>query len=239
MSTIFFFGITYFLIDSFNEILYLLNIIGFWPTFGLFHYAKLPSYKRVRWGRLAGTSQWEALILFSSVLGHPDISVYSYIQFLGIPMHLFRYFVGQYLGITINCLDIFEIIIAKLQICQSSLVYLLIGKSRRLYIRARNITSWSLSYNLLIRVIEPPDPDCVSQSQQFWCYSGLWRCSSYPSFDGWWMMNDGWWMMDDEWWMMDDGWWMMDDGWWMMDDGWWMMDDGWWVMKIEWMMKID
>ena len=46
-----------FLKDSFTTTLYLLNFIGFWPTFGLFHYAKLPSYKRVRWGRLAGPSQ--------------------------------------------------------------------------------------------------------------------------------------------------------------------------------------
>ena len=42
--------------DSFTPTLYLLNFIGFWPTFGLFHYAKLPSYKRLRWGRLAGPS---------------------------------------------------------------------------------------------------------------------------------------------------------------------------------------
>ena len=32
-----------------------------------------------------------------------------------------------------------------------------------------------------------------SRSQQFWCYSGLWRCSSYRDCDGWWMMDDGWW----------------------------------------------
>ena len=84
---------------------------------------------------------------------------------------------------------------------------------------------------------------CLSRWRQFWCYSGLWRCSSYPNLDGWWMMydewrwwmmDDGWWMMDDWWWMMDGGWWMMDDGWWMMDDGWWMMDDGWWRMDDGW-----
>ena len=58
MSTIFFFGKTiFFFKDSITATLYLLNIIGFWPTFGLFHYAKLPSYKRVRWGRLAGPSR--------------------------------------------------------------------------------------------------------------------------------------------------------------------------------------
>ena len=41
---------------------------------------------------------------------------------------------------------------------------------------------------------------CVSWSQQFWWYSGLWRCSSFPNFDGWWMMDDWCWMMDDGWW---------------------------------------
>ena len=45
-----------FLKDSFTTPLYLLDFNGLWPTFGLFHYAKLPSYKRVRWGRLAGPS---------------------------------------------------------------------------------------------------------------------------------------------------------------------------------------
>ena len=45
-----------FLKDSFNATLNLLNIIEFWHTFGLFHYAKLPSYKRVSWGRLARPS---------------------------------------------------------------------------------------------------------------------------------------------------------------------------------------
>ena len=44
----------HFLKDSLTITLYLLDFIGFWPTFGLFHYTKLPSYKRVRWGRLAG-----------------------------------------------------------------------------------------------------------------------------------------------------------------------------------------
>ena len=37
-----------FLKDSFTTALYLLDFIGFLPTFGLFHYANLPSYKRVR-----------------------------------------------------------------------------------------------------------------------------------------------------------------------------------------------
>ena len=46
-----------FLKDSFTTTLYLLDFIGFWPTFGLFHYAKLPSYKRVKCGRLAGPSR--------------------------------------------------------------------------------------------------------------------------------------------------------------------------------------
>ena len=49
-----FFAKLNFLKDSFTTTLYLLDFIGFWPTFGLFHYSKLPSYKRVRWGRLAG-----------------------------------------------------------------------------------------------------------------------------------------------------------------------------------------
>ena len=35
-----------FLKDSFTITLYLLDLIGFWPTFGIFHYEKLPSYKR-------------------------------------------------------------------------------------------------------------------------------------------------------------------------------------------------
>ena len=43
-----------FLKDSYTTALYLLDFIGLLPTFGLFHYANLTSYKRVRWGRLAG-----------------------------------------------------------------------------------------------------------------------------------------------------------------------------------------
>ena len=39
-----------------NTTLYLLDLIGFWNTLGIFHYAKLPSYKRVRWDRVAGFS---------------------------------------------------------------------------------------------------------------------------------------------------------------------------------------
>ena len=42
--------------DLFTTTLYLLYFIGCWPTFGVFHYAKLSSYKRERWGRLAGPS---------------------------------------------------------------------------------------------------------------------------------------------------------------------------------------
>ena len=34
--------------DYFNTTLYLLDLIGFWHTFGLFHLARLPSYKGVR-----------------------------------------------------------------------------------------------------------------------------------------------------------------------------------------------
>ena len=45
-----------FLTESFTTTLYLLDFIGFLPTFGLFHYAKLPSYRRVRWGWLAEPS---------------------------------------------------------------------------------------------------------------------------------------------------------------------------------------
>ena len=36
--------------------LYLLDLIDFLPTYGSFHYAKFPSYKILRWGRLAGPS---------------------------------------------------------------------------------------------------------------------------------------------------------------------------------------
>ena len=36
-----------FLKDSFATTLYLLDFFEFSPTFGLFHYANLPSYKRV------------------------------------------------------------------------------------------------------------------------------------------------------------------------------------------------
>ena len=57
MYTIYFFlAKLNFLKDFFTTTLNLLNLIGFWPTFRLFHYAKLLSYKRVRWGRLAGPS---------------------------------------------------------------------------------------------------------------------------------------------------------------------------------------
>ena len=48
LSIIFFFVRTYFLKDSFNTTLYLLDFIVFGPIFGLFHYAKLTSYRRVR-----------------------------------------------------------------------------------------------------------------------------------------------------------------------------------------------
>ena len=41
---IFLFGKTLFIKDSSNTTLNLLDFIGFGPTFGLFHYAKLPSY---------------------------------------------------------------------------------------------------------------------------------------------------------------------------------------------------
>ena len=34
--------------------LYMLDLFGFGPKFGLLHYVKLPSYKIVKWGRLAG-----------------------------------------------------------------------------------------------------------------------------------------------------------------------------------------
>ena len=47
--------------DSFTTTLYLLDFIGFLPTFGLFHYAKLASYKRVKCGRLAGPSLLEVV----------------------------------------------------------------------------------------------------------------------------------------------------------------------------------
>ena len=57
-----------FLKDSSNPTLYLLNIIGCWPIFGQFQYAKLSSYKIVRWGQLAGPSYmltWKSHILYS------------------------------------------------------------------------------------------------------------------------------------------------------------------------------
>ena len=52
-----------FLKDSFTTTLYLLDFIGFSPTFGLFHYANLPSYKRVRGGRLAGPFHTSKIII--------------------------------------------------------------------------------------------------------------------------------------------------------------------------------
>ena len=45
--------------DSFTTALYLSDFIWFWPTFGLFHFGKFPSYKRVKWGRLPGSSHNE------------------------------------------------------------------------------------------------------------------------------------------------------------------------------------
>ena len=45
-----------FLKDSYNTTLYMLDLIRFSLTFGLFHYPKLSSYKRVRLGRMAGPS---------------------------------------------------------------------------------------------------------------------------------------------------------------------------------------
>ena len=53
-SSIFvFFGNTEFLKDSSNTRLYLLDLIWIWPLYGLLQYAKLPNYKRMRWGQLA------------------------------------------------------------------------------------------------------------------------------------------------------------------------------------------
>ena len=54
ISQIFFFVKPDFMKNSCNTTLFLLVLLGFWSTFGLFHYAKLPRYKRERWGRLAG-----------------------------------------------------------------------------------------------------------------------------------------------------------------------------------------
>ena len=34
----------------------MMDLIGFGPRFGPYHYAEIPSYKRVKWGRLTGTS---------------------------------------------------------------------------------------------------------------------------------------------------------------------------------------
>ena len=33
-----------------------MDLFEFGPKFGLYHYAELPSYKRVKWGRLTGPS---------------------------------------------------------------------------------------------------------------------------------------------------------------------------------------
>ena len=62
-----------FLKDSFNTTLYLLDFIRIWPTFGLFHYAKLPSYKRVRWGRLAGPSLTACLCIHVQDTESPEV----------------------------------------------------------------------------------------------------------------------------------------------------------------------
>ena len=51
-----------FLKDDSKTSLYLLDLNGFWLTYGLLHYEILPSYNRVRWGRLAGPSH-----------SHPDV----------------------------------------------------------------------------------------------------------------------------------------------------------------------
>ena len=57
-----------FLKDSWNRTLYLLDVIRFWLTFGLFHYEKLPSYKRLSWGRMAGPSRNQLIISCGSIL---------------------------------------------------------------------------------------------------------------------------------------------------------------------------
>ena len=46
----------FFFQDSGNTTLYKLNLMGIWPTYGWFHNEKLPSHKRVKWGRLAENS---------------------------------------------------------------------------------------------------------------------------------------------------------------------------------------
>ena len=62
-----------FLKDYFTTTLYLLDFIGFGSTFGLFHYAKLPSYKRVRWGRLARRSHMPNLFCIKLGVGLRDL----------------------------------------------------------------------------------------------------------------------------------------------------------------------
>ena len=70
--SLFFFG-KIISLKIFNTPLYLLDLIEFWPTFGLFLYAKLPNYKRVRGRRLAepshnGIKQPNALKHFRELL---------------------------------------------------------------------------------------------------------------------------------------------------------------------------
>ena len=45
--------------------LYLFDLFGFGQTFGIFHFDKLLSYKRVKWGRLAGSSHKHLSTIYS------------------------------------------------------------------------------------------------------------------------------------------------------------------------------
>ena len=47
---------TYFLKSFCYTTLYFLDLLRFGPKFGIFHIAKVPCYKRVKWGQLAGPS---------------------------------------------------------------------------------------------------------------------------------------------------------------------------------------
>ena len=67
-----------FLKYSFTTTLYLLDFIWFWPIFGLFYYAKFPSYKRVRWGRLAGPSH--ILASSSSNISAPTLQTNEHLK---------------------------------------------------------------------------------------------------------------------------------------------------------------
>ena len=85
--------------DSFTTKLNLLDFIGFWPTFGLFHYAKLPNHKRVRWSWLACPSHTKNKICCILNLNTSYWDLFEQTFQCIIPVHSVFFFIIQFYNI--------------------------------------------------------------------------------------------------------------------------------------------